>query len=101
MKSNTGSDCTQAIAQDIYYERTPIPGKPWAYRRLYGFSHGKLARQIVISPGSTVQDYPQEIAGSDTSLEVWCTEDEVDDIGEPIPLDDTGEMPGARDNPEL
>ncbi|MFZ2074803.1 MAG: DUF5804 family protein [Methanoregula sp.] len=96
-----GIYCTQAIAQDIYYERTPIPGKPWAYRRLYGFSHGKLARQIVISPGSTVQDYPQEIAGSDTSLEVWCTEDEVDDIGEPIPLDDTGEMPGARDNPEL
>ena len=94
-----GIFCTQALAQDIYYERTVIPGKPWAFRRLYGFSLGKLVRQLVMSPGSTAQDYQQDLTGTDTTIEVWCTEDEVEDIGEPIPLDDAGEMPGTADGP--
>jgi hypothetical protein len=88
-----GIFCTQALAQDIYYERTAILEKPWAFRRLYGFSRGKLTHRIVMSPGSTAQNYAQDLPGSDTTIEVWCTEDEVEDIGEPIPLEDSGETP--------
>ena len=40
-------------------------------------------------------DYAADLAGTDTTIEVWCTEDEVEDIGEPIPLEDAGEIPGA------
>ncbi|MGA2160989.1 MAG: DUF5804 family protein [Methanoregula sp.] len=98
-----GIYCTQTLARDIYYERTVIPGKPWAFRRLYGFSHGRLARQIVMSPGSTAQDYLQGLTDTDTTIEVWCMEDELEDIGEPIPLEDAGEIPGAGtgENPDL
>jgi Family of unknown function (DUF5804) len=96
----TGIFCTQTLAQDVYYERTAILGKTWTFRRLYGFAHGKLARQIVMSPGSVREDYSRDLAGTDTTIEVWCTKDEVEDIGEPIPLEDAGELPGAGDKPE-
>jgi hypothetical protein len=46
-----------------------------------------------MSPGSTAQNYAQDLPGTDTTIEVWCTEDEVEDIGEPIPLEDSGETP--------
>jgi len=90
-----GIFCTQTLAQDIYYERTAILEKPWAFRRIYGFSHGKLTHRLVMSMGSTAQDYARELPRTDTTIEVWCTEDEVEDIGEPIPLEGTGEIPGT------
>jgi hypothetical protein len=95
-----GIFCTQTFAQDVYYERTVILEKTWAFHRLYGFSHGNLVRQIVMSPGSAPQDYSRDLAGTDATIEVWCTEDEVEDIGEPIPLEDAGENPdpGADGN---
>ena len=90
-----GIFCTQTFAQNVYYERTINVEKTWAFRRLYGFSHGRLTRRIVMSPGSTAQDYSRDLTGTDTTIEVWCTEDEVEDIGEPIPLEDAGETPDA------
>jgi hypothetical protein len=32
-----------------------------------------------MSPGSTIQEYHQEYAGIDASIECWCTEDEVEE----------------------
>jgi hypothetical protein len=36
-----------------------------------------------MSPGSTIEEYHQEYAGIDRSIEIWCTEDEVEE-GEPM-----------------
>ncbi|HNX17364.1 MAG TPA: DUF5804 family protein [Methanoregula sp.] len=91
-----GIFCTQTLAQDIYYERTAKIEKPWAFRRLYGFSHGRLTKRLVMGQGSCAEDYSGDLTGSDTTVEVWCTEDEVEDIGEPIPLEEAGEIPGAK-----
>ncbi|MEN6395213.1 MAG: DUF5804 family protein [Methanoregula sp.] len=90
-----GIFCTQSLAQDIYYERTATLEKPWTFRRLYGFSHGRLTHRLVMSPGSTAEDYVRDLPRTDTTIEVWCTEDEVADIGEPIPLEDDERTPGA------
>lgn len=86
-----GIFCTHQIAQDIYYERTVVLDARWKYRRLYGFKNGQLAGAVVMSPGSVIDDYRQEIAGADTVIEVWCREDEVEDI----PLED--QEPEASD----
>ncbi|MFA5238051.1 MAG: DUF5804 family protein [Methanoregula sp.] len=96
-----GIFCTQTFAQDVYYERTVILEKTWTFRRLYGFSHGKLTGRIVMSPGSTAQDYSRDLPGTDTTIEVWCTKDEVEDIGEPIPLEEAGEIPDTGTDKNL
>ncbi|MDD1701849.1 MAG: DUF5804 family protein [Methanoregula sp.] len=83
-----GIFCTQDLARDVYYERTVILENPWAFRRLYGFRHGRLSVQVVMLPGSTAQNYPWEIQGMDRTIEIWCTENEVEDLGELIPLED-------------
>lgn len=80
--------CTQDLAKDVYYERTATLQSPWAWRRIYGLKNGRLAVQLVITPGSTADEYVQDLAGADRILEIWCTEDEVEDIGEPIPLEE-------------
>jgi hypothetical protein len=85
--------CTHQLAQDVYYERTAVLGPTWQFRRLYGFREGKLASQLVMAPDSTVEEYHQEYAGIDKAIEVWCTEDEVEDIGEPIPFEAAGGVP--------
>jgi hypothetical protein len=36
-----------------------------------------------MSPGSAIEEYHQEYAGIDRSIECWCTEDEVEE-GEPM-----------------
>jgi hypothetical protein len=95
-----GVFCTHTLAMDVYYERATIPESPWAFRRLYGFSGGKLVSQVVMSPRSTVEEYHQEVIGVDTTIEVWCTEEEVEDIGEPVPLEDAeGEPEEMNGNP--
>jgi hypothetical protein len=68
---------THQLAQDVYYERTAVLGPGWEFRKLYGFRDGKLISQVMMSPGSTVEEYHQEYAGVDASIEVWCTEDEL------------------------
>jgi hypothetical protein len=88
-----GVFCTNTLAQDVYYERAVILEQPWAFRRLYGFSKGKLVSQVVMSPGSTGEEYHQEVIGVDTTIEVWCTEEEVEDLGEPVPLEEAGREP--------
>ena len=85
-----GIYCTQQMAQDIYYERVTVLGPTWPHRRLYGFSDGKLISTVIMSPGSTIEEYHQEYAGVDRAIEIWCTEDEVEDIGEAIPLEEAG-----------
>jgi len=85
-----GVYCTHQMAQDIYYERVTVLGATWPYRRLYGFYEGKLISTVMMSPDSTVEEYHQEYAGVDKAIEIWCTEDEVEDIGEPIPLEEAG-----------
>ena len=49
-----------------------------------------------MSPGSTVEEYHQEYAGVDKAIEIWCTEDEVEDIGEAIPLEEAGGTGGEE-----
>jgi hypothetical protein len=89
-----GVYCTQNLAKDIYYERVTVLGLTWQFRRLYGFKEGRLISTVIMSPGSSVDEYHQEYAGVDTTIEIWCTEDEVEDIGEPIPLEVAGGSEG-------
>jgi hypothetical protein len=86
-----GIFCTHQLAQDVYYERTAVLGPDWAFRRLYGFKDGKLASSVLMSPGSTIEEYHQEYIGVDRSIEIWCTADEVED-GDPLVevIPDTG-----------
>jgi hypothetical protein len=88
-----GIFCTHALAQDVYYERTAVLGPDWPFRRLYGFRQGKLTSNVIMSPGSAVEEYHQEYIGVDRSIECWCTEEEMAE-GEPEPLED---MSGAPD----
>jgi hypothetical protein len=78
-----GIFCTHHLAQDVYYERTAVLGPAWKYRRLYGFKDGKLVSSVMMSPGSAIEEYHQEYIGVDRSIEIWCTEDEVED-GDPL-----------------
>ncbi|MCX6697746.1 MAG: DUF5804 family protein [Methanoregula sp.] len=88
-----GIFCTRTLAQDVYYERAVILGKPWGFRRLYGFRDGKLISNLVMSPGSSIDEYHQEVIGIDQPVEVWCTEEELGEKIEPEPLDDvSGEL---------
>ena len=80
-----GIYCTHLLAQDVYYERTAVLGMSWPYRKLYGFREGKLVSQIMMEPGSTIEEYHQEYAGIDKALEVWCNEEE---LGEKVEEDD-------------
>jgi len=84
---NAGIFCTYTLAQDVYYERTAVLGLIWPFRRLYGFRNGKLISRVVMSPGSTTDEYHQEYIGIDRTIECWCTEDELEE-GEPVPEDD-------------
>ncbi|MEN6443436.1 MAG: DUF5804 family protein [Methanoregula sp.] len=86
-----GIFCTHHLAQEVYYERAVILENPWGFRRLYGFKGGSLVSQVVMTPGSTTEEYHQDVIGVDTTIIVWCTEDEVEDIGEIIPLETAGE----------
>jgi hypothetical protein len=91
-----GIFCTHALAQDVYYERTAVLEPGWPFRRLYGFSQGKLTSNVIMSPGSTTEEYHQEYIGVDQTVECWCTEEEMAE-GEPEPLED---MSGAPDEEE-
>jgi len=84
-----GIFCTQRLAEDVYYERAVILGKPWAFRRLYGFSNGKLVSNIVMSAESVIEEYHQELIGVDQPVEVWCTEDELGELVLPEQTGDT------------
>ncbi len=75
-----GIFCTHQLAQDVYYERAVVLGANWKFRRLYGFKNGQLVSAVVMSPGSVIEEYHQDIIGVDTAIEVWCREDEVEDI---------------------
>ena len=86
-----GIYCTHLLAQDVYYERTATLGPAWPFRQLYGFRDGKLISQVMMSPGSTVEEYHQEYAGVDQSIEIWCTEEE---LGEKV-----GEEADGKDEP--
>lgn len=77
---DTGIFCTHQLAQDVYYERAVVLGANWKWRRLYGFKDGRLISAVVMSPGSVPEDYRQDIIGADATIEVWCREDEVEDI---------------------
>ena len=84
---------THQLAQDVYYERTAVLGPGWKFRKLYGFKEGKLVSTLPMSTGSTIEEYHQEYAGITHALEIWCTEDEVEEgelMAEP---DDEGENP--------
>ncbi len=83
----TGIYCTHSLAQDVYYERISVLEPDWPFRRLYGFRDGKLISRLVMSQGSTIEEYHQEYIGIDLAIECWCTEDEVEE-GELL----TGEM---------
>jgi hypothetical protein len=89
-----GVYCTWHLAQEIYYERVTVLGATWPHRRLYGFCGGRLISTVIMSPGSTVEEYHQEYAGVDKVIEIWCTEDEVEDIGEPVPPEEAGGAEG-------
>jgi len=78
---------THQLAQDVYYERTAVLGPGWQYRKLYGFRNGRLVSTVPMTPGSTIEEYHQEYIGVDRAIEIWCTEDDVDEgelVGEPV-----------------
>ena len=85
---------THQLAQDVYYERTAVLGPGWKYRKLYGFRDGKLISSVPMSQGSTLEEYHQEYIGVTRSIEIWCTEDDVEE-GELV-----GEEPGSASGPE-
>jgi hypothetical protein len=81
---------THQLAQDVYYERTAVLGPGWQYRKLYGFKDGNVVSSVPMTPGSTIDEYHQEYAGVDKTIEIWCVQDEVEE-GELIATgDDTG-----------
>jgi hypothetical protein len=80
---------THQLAQDVYYERTAVLGPHWKYRKLYSFKDGKIVSSVPMSPGSTPGEYHQEYIGADHSIEIWCTEDDVDE-GELLPEEESG-----------
>ena len=84
--------CTHLLAQDVYFERASVLEPAWPFRRLYGFRQGKLISTVLMSPGSTLEEYHQEYIGVDRSIEIWCMEDEME-TGEPLPLEDIPETP--------
>jgi len=88
---------TRQLAQDVYYERTAVLGPKWRFRKLYSFRNGKLISSVPMSAGSTPGEYHQEYIGADHSIEIWCTEDEVEE-GELIGEEEPGPEPGG---PEL
>jgi hypothetical protein len=94
-----GVYCTHTLAQDVYYERTVVLDDVWKFRRLYGFRNGQLISAVVMSAGSTVEEYHQDVIGVDTAIEVWCREDEVEDIAleEPELVEETGGEPDELD----
>ena len=87
-----GVFCTHRLAQDVYYERMSVLETAWPFRRLYGFRKGNLISTVLMSPGSTLDEYLQEYIGVDRSIEVWGREDEMEE-GEPVPIGDPGENP--------
>jgi hypothetical protein len=70
---------THQLAQDVYYERTAVLNPGWKFRKLYGFRDGKLVSSVPMAPGSTIEEYHQEYAGITYAIEIWCTEDEVEE----------------------
>ena len=52
-----------------------------------------------MAQGSTIQDYATQLGGSETIIEVWCNEDEVEDIGELITPEAAGENPAEGPGP--
>jgi hypothetical protein len=74
-----GIFCTHSLAQDVYYQRTAVLEPDWPFRRLYGFNQGKLTSTVIMSPGSTLEEYHQEYIGVDRSIECWCTEDQMEE----------------------
>jgi len=93
---STGIFCTHRLAQDVYYERASVLEPAWPFRRLYGFRRGHLVSTVLMSPGSTLEEYHQEYIGVDRSIEVWCREDEMEE-GEPVPV---GEADGTPEEEE-
>ena len=94
----SGIFCTHTLAQDVYYERTAVLGTAWPFRRLYGFRQGKLISRVVMSPGSTTDEYHQEYIGIDRTIECWCTEDEGEE-GEPM-AEEVGDVDGTMPEEE-
>jgi hypothetical protein len=86
---------THQLAQDVYFERTAVLGPGWKFRKLYGFKDGKVLSSVPMSPGSTLDEYQQEYAGVDKTIEIWCTQDEVEE-GELI---ESADDPGDRAGP--
>ncbi|MGD1004087.1 MAG: DUF5804 family protein [Methanoregulaceae archaeon] len=91
----TGVFCTHSLAQDVYYERVTVLVPDWPFRRLYGFQNGRLISAVVMTPKSTIVEYHQDIIGVDTMLEIWCTEEELEETGVAEP-----EIIEADDSPE-
>jgi len=89
---------THQLAQDVYYERTAVLGPGWKYRKLYSFKDGKIISSVPMSPGSTPEEYHQEYIGGDSSIEIWCTEDDVEE-GELLAEEEPGPESGAPETP--
>jgi len=83
---------THQLAQDVYYERAVVLGPGWKFRKLYSFREGKIVSSLPMAPGSEPEEYHQEYIGADRWIEIWCTEDDVEE-GERIDEDETGQEP--------
>ncbi len=74
-----GIYATHQLAQDVYFERTAVLGPGWEYRKLYSFKNGAFVSSVPMTPGSTMEEYHQEYIGADRSIEIWCTQDDVEE----------------------
>jgi len=92
-----GIFCTHQLAQDVYYERAVVLGASWEFRRMYGFREGRMVQAIVMSAGSVTEDYKEEFTGADAIIEIWCREDEVEDISleDAEPEEESGKEEGG------
>jgi hypothetical protein len=55
-----------------------------------------------MTPGSTIEEYQQDIIGVDATIEVWCREDEVEDISldNQEPVEEAGDPLAPGENEE-
>jgi hypothetical protein len=57
-----------------------------------------MVSSVPMSPGSTPEEYHQEYIGGDSSIEIWCTEDDVEE-GELLAEEEPGPEPGGPETP--
>jgi hypothetical protein len=74
----SGIYCTHALGKEVYYERDATLEPGWEFRKLYGFREGELLSELIMDPGTSLEEYREQTFGMvDTVIEVWCMPEEL------------------------